>query len=59
MTANSKSTRGVRRPDQAGQALAEYALVISLVSMICVASLTAIGANANMVLQTMADALIP
>jgi Flp pilus assembly pilin Flp len=57
MANNRKSTRYVRRSDEAGQALAEYALVVSLVSMVCVASLTAVGANVNTVIQTLADTI--
>jgi Flp pilus assembly pilin Flp len=31
--------------DEAGQALVEYVLVLSLVALVCVASLTAVGVN--------------
>jgi Flp pilus assembly pilin Flp len=44
---------------EAGQALVEYALILALVSIVCVVSLGAIGTNVNAVLQTVADAISP
>jgi Flp pilus assembly pilin Flp len=36
---------------EGGQALVEYALVVSLVALVCVGALTAIGVNVNQALQ--------
>jgi Flp pilus assembly pilin Flp len=40
-----------------GQSLAEYALILVLVSIMAMAALTALGTNASAILQTVADAL--
>lgn len=32
-----------RRPDEAGQGLAEYALILALVAIVCVAGLSQLG----------------
>ena len=50
-------TSPASRRDEAGQALVEYGLILSLVSIVCIVSLTAIGTSINAVLQTVADAL--
>jgi Flp pilus assembly pilin Flp len=44
-------------PRESGQALVEYALILGLVSVVCVVSLTAIGTNVSAVIQTVADAI--
>jgi pilus assembly protein Flp/PilA len=38
-----------------GQALVEYALIIALVALVCIAGLTALGVNINTLLQGIAD----
>jgi Flp pilus assembly pilin Flp len=42
---------------QDGQALVEYALVLSLVSLVCVGGLTLIGENVSGVLSVLAGTL--
>jgi Flp pilus assembly pilin Flp len=44
-------------PGECGQALVEYALILGLVSVVCIAGLTAIGTNVSTIIQTVADAL--
>ena len=51
---HSLSTSATR---ETGQALVEYALILGLVSVVCVASLTAIGTNVSAVIQSVADAI--
>jgi len=46
-----------RRCGEAGQALVEYALVLGLVSLVCVAGLTALGNSVNNILQFVADTI--
>jgi Flp pilus assembly pilin Flp len=53
VTINTESRRG----GEVGQALVEYALVLGLVSLVCVAGLTALGNNVNGVLQFVADTI--
>jgi Flp pilus assembly pilin Flp len=43
--------------DEAGQALVEYALILGLVSVVCILSLTAIGTSVSTIIQSVADAL--
>jgi Flp pilus assembly pilin Flp len=57
MVALNNPTSPAARQDEVGQALVEYALIVSLVSIVCIASLTAIGTNVNAVVQAIADAL--
>lgn len=45
------------RRGEDGQALVEYALILSLISVVCIVVLTAIGTNVNSILQEIADAL--
>jgi pilus assembly protein Flp/PilA len=40
-----------------GQALVEYALILSLVSVVAIAALTAVGTNVTNILNTIAAAL--
>ena len=40
-----------------GQALVEYALILSLISVVAIGALTAIGTNVNTILTTVANAL--
>ena len=40
-----------------GQALVEYALILALISVVCVAVLAAIGGKANGILRTIANNL--
>ncbi len=44
------------RDREDGQALAEYALIIGLIALVCVAALTALGLNVASKLQGVADA---
>jgi Flp pilus assembly pilin Flp len=48
-----------RQPNssEAGQALVEYALVISLISLVCVGAVTLLGANVSTAINTMAGLL--
>ena len=45
------------RERQEGQALVEYALILALISVVCVAVLAAIGGKANGILRLIADDL--
>ena len=47
---------GFRRPvaDQGGQALIEYALIVSLVALVAIASLKLAGTNVSKILNTIA-----
>ena len=47
------------RGREEGQALVEYALILSLVSIAAIGLLAAVGADVNTVLQTVSDALTP
>jgi pilus assembly protein Flp/PilA len=40
-----------------GQALVEYALILSLVAVVCIAALTTLGLNVSNILSTIAAAL--
>lgn len=40
-----------------GQGLVEYALILVLISVVCIAALTLIGTNANTVFNTIATKL--
>ncbi len=42
-----------------GQGLVEYALILVLISVVCIVALTAIGTNANDVFNTIKDKLVP
>jgi len=45
--------------DEKGQGLVEYALILVLISIVCLVALGAIGTNANAVYESIRDALIP
>jgi len=47
----------VETPDERGQALVEYALILGLVSVVCIVSLTAIGTSVSSVIQQLASAI--
>jgi Flp pilus assembly pilin Flp len=57
MDSSHMPERLARRRDEAGQALVEYALILGLVSIVCIASLTALGTNVNTILQSIATAI--
>jgi len=40
-----------------GQALVEYALILSLIAVVCIAALTLLGGNVNNILNQIAAAL--
>ena len=40
-----------------GQALVEYALILSLIALFCVGALTLLGTNVNNILNTIANGL--
>ena len=44
--------------DEKGQGLVEYALILVLISVVCIIALTAIGTNANTVFEAIRDALV-
>jgi pilus assembly protein Flp/PilA len=44
------------RDDEEGQALLEYALILSLVALVCVAALTLLGTNVSNLLNSAAAA---
>ena len=46
----------VRRQEE-GQALVEYALILSLIAVFCIGALTLLGQNVNNILNTIAGAL--
>jgi Flp pilus assembly pilin Flp len=50
--------RGFARDDQ-GQDLLEYALLISLIALVCVIAITRAGTNVNKIFQNIATALTP
>lgn len=43
--------------NEEGQGLIEYALIVVLISIVCIIALTAIGTGANSVFQKIADTL--
>jgi pilus assembly protein Flp/PilA len=45
------------RSREEGQALVEYALIVSLIALVCVGALTLLGTNVNNLLNAMAAAL--
>jgi pilus assembly protein Flp/PilA len=47
---------GLRHREE-GQALVEYALILSLIAIFCVGALTLLGQNVNNILNTIANAL--
>jgi pilus assembly protein Flp/PilA len=46
----------LRRREE-GQALVEYALILSLIAVVCITALTTLGGNVNNILNTIANAL--
>jgi pilus assembly protein Flp/PilA len=50
--------RGFARDEQ-GQDLLEYALLISLIALVCVIAITSAGTNVNKIFQNIATALTP
>jgi pilus assembly protein Flp/PilA len=46
----------LRRREE-GQALVEYALILSLIAVFCIGALTLLGQNVNNILNTIAAAL--
>jgi pilus assembly protein Flp/PilA len=46
----------LRRREE-GQALVEYALILSLIAVFCIGALTLLGQNVEAILQTIAAAL--
>ena len=50
--------RGFAR-DEEGQDLLEYALLISLIALVCVIAITSAGTNVNTIFQNIATALAP
>ena len=50
--------RGLARDEQ-GQDLLEYALLISLIALVCVIAITSAGTNVNTIFQNIATALAP
>lgn len=45
------------RSREEGQALVEYALILSLIAVVCITALTTLGGNVNNILNTIATAL--
>lgn len=45
------------RSQEEGQALVEYALILSLIAVFCIGALTLLGQNVNNILNTIAGAL--
>jgi len=45
------------RNQEEGQALVEYALILSLIAVFCIGALTLLGQNVNNILNTIAGAL--
>jgi pilus assembly protein Flp/PilA len=45
------------RHREEGQALVEYALILSLIAIFCVGALTLLGQNVNNILNTIANGL--
>jgi len=50
--------RGFAR-DEEGQDLLEYALLISLIALVCVIAITSAGNNVNTIFKNIATALTP
>jgi pilus assembly protein Flp/PilA len=46
----------LRRREE-GQALVEYALILSLIAVVCIGTLTTLGGNVDNILNTIATAL--
>jgi len=46
----------IRRQEE-GQALVDYALILSLIAVFCIGALTLLGQNVNNILNTIAGAL--
>jgi pilus assembly protein Flp/PilA len=47
----------LRRQDEEGQALVEYALILGLIAVVCIGALTALGTNVNSVLSFIAGSI--
>jgi pilus assembly protein Flp/PilA len=47
----------LRRSGEEGQALVEYALILSLIAVVCIAALTAVGTSVQNILNQIAAAL--
>jgi pilus assembly protein Flp/PilA len=45
------------RSQEEGQALVEYALILSLIAVVCIGALTLLGTNVNNILNAIAAAL--
>jgi pilus assembly protein Flp/PilA len=45
------------RTHEEGQALVEYALILSLIAVVCIGALTLLGTNVNNILNAIAAAL--
>jgi pilus assembly protein Flp/PilA len=45
------------RDREEGQALVEYALILSLIAVVCIAALTLLGGNVSNILNTIAGSL--
>jgi pilus assembly protein Flp/PilA len=45
------------RTREEGQALVEYALILSLIAVVCIGALTLLGGNVNNILNQIAGAL--
>lgn len=45
------------RSEEEGQALVEYALILSLIAVVCVAALTLLGNNVSNILNNIAGSL--
>jgi pilus assembly protein Flp/PilA len=45
------------RSREEGQALVEYALILSLIAVVCIGALTLLGTNVNNILNAIAAAL--
>jgi pilus assembly protein Flp/PilA len=45
------------RSHEEGQALVEYALILSLIAIVCIGALTLLGTNVNNILNAIAGAL--
>jgi pilus assembly protein Flp/PilA len=45
------------RRSEEGQALVEYALILSLIAVVCITALTTLGGNVNNILNQIATAL--
>jgi pilus assembly protein Flp/PilA len=50
---------GIKRflKDEEGATMVEYGLLAALIAIVCIAAITAVGDNLNVVFQTIADAL--